>query len=31
MDHGEIVERGMHSELLAQGGIYSGLYTMALS
>jgi ABC-type multidrug transport system fused ATPase/permease subunit len=29
MDHGEIVERGTHSELLAKRGLYYGLYTMA--
>lgn len=28
MDHGEIIERGTHSELLAQGGAYTSLYTM---
>ncbi len=29
MDHGEIMEMGTHEELLAKGGIYHGLYTMA--
>jgi ATP-binding cassette, subfamily B, multidrug efflux pump len=29
MDHGEIVERGTHAELLARRGLYHGLYTMA--
>ncbi len=29
MDHGHIMERGTHQELLAQRGIYHGLYTMA--
>ena len=26
MDHGHIVERGVHAELLAQGGLYARLY-----
>jgi ATP-binding cassette subfamily B protein len=26
MDQGKIVERGTHAELLAQGGLYSGLW-----
>lgn len=30
MDHGEIVERGTHKDLLAQGGIYTSMYTMAV-
>ncbi|NDJ87173.1 MAG: ABC transporter ATP-binding protein [Chloroflexi bacterium] len=29
MDHGEIIEQGTHEELLAQGGSYRDLYTMA--
>ncbi len=29
MDHGRIVEQGTHTELLAQRGVYYGLYTMA--
>lgn len=28
MDHGQIIEQGTHSELLALGGAYSQLYTM---
>jgi ABC-type multidrug transport system fused ATPase/permease subunit len=28
IDHGEIVERGTHSELMAKGGIYSSFYKM---
>ena len=28
MDHGKIIEKGTHQELLAQGGAYSALYTM---
>ncbi|GAB4524576.1 MAG: ABC transporter ATP-binding protein [Anaerolineae bacterium] len=29
MDHGRIVERGTHQELLGMGGVYTSLYTMA--
>jgi ATP-binding cassette, subfamily B, multidrug efflux pump len=29
MDHGKIIERGTHGELLAQGGMYTSMYTMA--
>ncbi len=29
MDHGEIVERGTHTELLAQDGVYRSLYTLS--
>lgn len=29
MDHGMIVEQGTHTELLAKGGLYRDLYTMA--
>lgn len=29
MDHGRVVERGTHKELLAQGGLYTSMYTMA--
>ncbi len=29
MDHGKIIERGSHAELLAQRGVYFNLYTMA--
>ncbi len=29
MNHGRIVERGTHAELLAKRGVYFGLYTMA--
>jgi ATP-binding cassette subfamily B protein/subfamily B ATP-binding cassette protein MsbA len=29
MDHGEIIERGTHHELLAMGGAYTSMYTMA--
>lgn len=30
MDHGEIIERGTHKELLAMGGAYTSMYTMAV-
>ena len=30
MDHGEIVERGTHAQLLAQNGYYSRLHAMGL-
>jgi ABC-type multidrug transport system fused ATPase/permease subunit len=26
LDHGRIIERGTHPQLLAHGGIYAGLY-----
>lgn len=29
MDHGRIVEMGTHQELLAEGGVYTSLYTMS--
>ncbi len=29
MDHGEVIESGTHKELLAQGGMYTSMYTMA--
>lgn len=29
MDHGRIVEQGSHADLLAKGGVYRDLYTMA--
>jgi ATP-binding cassette subfamily B protein len=28
MDHGRIIERGTHDELMDQRGAYYGLYTM---
>ena len=28
MDHGEIIERGSHQELLSQEGVYHGLFTL---
>jgi ATP-binding cassette subfamily B protein len=30
LDHGEIVERGKHDELLAQGGLYREIYDLQL-
>jgi ABC-type multidrug transport system fused ATPase/permease subunit len=29
LDRGEVVEKGTHADLLLQGGIYRGLYTMS--
>jgi ABC-type multidrug transport system fused ATPase/permease subunit len=31
MDRGEIVERGTHAALLAQGGLYASLYQTQFS
>jgi hypothetical protein len=31
MEGGEIVELGSHAELMAQGGLYSRLYTLQFS
>ena len=30
LEHGRIVERGTHAELLGHGGLYYGLHTMGL-
>jgi ATP-binding cassette subfamily B protein len=30
MDHGRIVQRGTHSRLLAQGGLYREIYELQL-
>lgn len=31
MDHGHVIEQGTHTELLAKGGAYHGLYQMGLN